>query len=145
MKPFDRIVFPADGSRHAEPALAKALELARLLKAPVLFVYVVDVRALEPYPSEGLFVDLRGILEKEARRVIDKVLARARKSRVAAEGRILEGVPEDEIVQAAKPRDLLVMATHGRSGLSRLLLGSVTENVVRHALCPVLVVRSRSR
>jgi nucleotide-binding universal stress UspA family protein len=144
MKKFDRILFPADGSRHALPALTQAIDFARLLRVPLVCVYVVDVRALEPYPSEGLFVDLRGILQKEAARVLERVAQRARRARVRVETRTLEGVPEEEVVKTARPRDLIVLATHGRRGLSRLLLGSVAENVVRHAPCPVLVVRSRT-
>jgi len=143
MKKFDRILFPADGSKHAEPALEQALDFARLLKVPLVCVYVVDVRALEPYPTEGLFVDLRSILEKEATKVLDRVRQRAGKARVKVETKILEGVPEEELVKAAHADDLIVMATHGRRGLSRLLLGSVAEDVVRHAPCPVLVVRSK--
>jgi nucleotide-binding universal stress UspA family protein len=144
MKGYKRVLLPVDGSKHAEPALARALELARLFHAPLVCVYVVDVRALEPYPSEGLFVDLRGILEKEAHRVLERVSQRARQAKVKVETQVLEGVPEEEVVRAARPHDLIVMATHGRSGLSRLLLGSLTETVVRHAPCPVLVVRSRT-
>jgi nucleotide-binding universal stress UspA family protein len=145
MKKFNRVLFPTDGSKHAEPALAQAIGFARLLKAPLVFLYVVDARALEPYPSEGLFVDLRGILEKEAARVLEDVKSRARRAKVRAEAQVLEGVPEEEVVKAARAGDLIVMATHGRRGLSRLLLGSLAETVVRHAPCPVLVVRSKAK
>jgi nucleotide-binding universal stress UspA family protein len=142
---FERILLPVDGSDHNDPAVQKALALAPLVRAPVLAVYVVDVRALEPYPSEGLFVDLRGVLMAEARKILAAFEERTRAAGIEASTQIVEGVPEEEIVKLARPHDLIVMATHGRRGLSRLLLGSVTENVVRHAPCPVLVVRSPSR
>lgn len=142
MASFQRILLPADGSEHSRRATATGLDLAKRLKVPVVALYVVDARALDPYPSEALFVDLRSILLKEARRTLARVEADARRKKIRATTRLLEGVPEEEIVRFAKPSDLIVMATHGRTGLSRLLLGSVAETVVRHARCPVLVVRT---
>lgn len=141
MKEFRRILIPADGSEHSDFAVATGLDLARLLHRPVHIVYVVDARSLEPYPNEGLFVDLRTVLDKEAHKVLSAVEARAKRAKVKATTAILNGIPEEEIVAAARPNDCIVIATHGRRGLSRLLLGSVAENVVRHAPCPVLVVR----
>lgn len=141
MAAFDRIILPADASERQDVAIDKALVLAKALRLPVVAVYIVDSRALEPYPSEGLFLDLKAILEKEAHRTLAALEARCRRARVRVKAVVLRGVPEEAIVAYARPHDLIVMATHGRRGLSRFLLGSVTENVVRHAPCPVLVVR----
>lgn len=145
MEEFDRIVIPADGSEHAQIALSKGLSLAKLLKRPVLAVFVIDVGAIEPYPNESLIMDLRGLLEQEARKVLSEVKKQGEKMGVRVDTRVLSGHPEDEIVKIGRPNDLIVIATHGRTGLSRLLLGSVAENVVRHAACPVLVVRQGKR
>lgn len=142
MPDFDRIIFPADGSKNGAPAAKKAIALAKILKRPITGLYVVDVRALEPYPTESLVVDLRAILEKEATKTLDALRDQCRKAGVECIEEVVQGIPEEEIVKFAHEDDLIVMATHGRKGLSRLLLGSITENVVRHAPCPVLVVRA---
>lgn len=141
MEGFERILIPTDGSAHADLAVGRGLSLARLLKRPVIGIYVIDAGAIDPYPNEGWVVDLRGILEKEAAKVLQAFRQRAQAAGVAAEVQVLHGHPEEEIVKAAQASDLIVIATHGRRGLTRLLMGSVTENVVRHASCPVLVVR----
>src|SRR5687768_6529655 len=142
MPDFERIIIPADGSKHGAPATRKAIALAKVLKVPITALYVVDVRALEPYPTEALVVDLRAILQKEAQKTLDALAEQCKKAGVECLEEIVQGIPEEEIVRFAHADDLIVIATHGRKGLTRLLLGSITENVVRHAPCPVLVVRS---
>lgn len=152
METFRRILVPTDGSDHSEFAVRKALSLARVLRRPVLALFIIDRAALQPlpaalkpFPDEGLLVDLRAILRAEAHRVLDRVLSQGRRRRVRVQTRVVVGHPEEAIVRAARPTDLLVIATHGRGGLTRLLLGSVTDHVVRHASCPVLVVRRGRR
>ena len=73
------------------------------------------------------------------------MLARARKSGIRVEAKLLEGVPAEQIVCMARRRDsdLIVIGTHGRTGLGRLLMGSVADRVLRFAPCPVLTVRGR--
>jgi nucleotide-binding universal stress UspA family protein len=80
-----------------------------------------------------------------AQKQIDKLVARARGAGIRANGVLLEGVPADRIVREARSKhaDLIVMGTHGRSGLAKFVLGSVAERVVAMADCPVLTVRGR--
>jgi len=84
-------------------------------------------------------------VRSQAQKQLDKLLAKARAAGVRARGLLLEGVPHDRIVRAAKSRraDLVVIGTHGRTGLARLFLGSVAGRVVAAASCPVLTVRGK--
>lgn len=141
MQDFERIFVPVDGSEYSEHALDKAISLAKLLDRPLIALYVIDAAHVDPFPRRGAIVDLEGLLEEEADRVLGRVREAARKHGIEAGTLVLHGHPEEEVVKAVQPKDLLVLGSRGRRGLSRFLLGSVAENVVRHAPCPVLVVR----
>jgi nucleotide-binding universal stress UspA family protein len=141
----DRILVPSDGSDHAGVAVQQAIELARALQRPILALYVVDRPGFQAFPPESILVDVGSIMRKEAQEVLNGIQAKATAAGVAAETRIRDGHPVDEICKEATPSDLIVMATHGRRGLSRMLLGSVAESVIRHAPCPVLVVRHAAK
>lgn len=141
-----RILHPTDFSECATHAERFAVRLARDLKAEIVLLQVL-VEA--PLYGEGL-LNIR-----EAQRVYDAqrkwaeetLEARAAQLRqvdgVAARWALPVGVPFTEIVKAAEQEvaDMIVMGTHGRSGLNRLLLGSVAERVIRLAPCPVITVR----
>lgn len=141
MRTIQRILVPTDGSTHADGAVERAVDLARLLGKPIVAIYVVDQPAFQAFPPESLLVDVSDVIRKEATHVLERVQARAAKDGVQVKAEVREGHPADEIVRAATPDDLIVISTHGRRGLSRMLLGSVAETVIRHAPCPVLVVR----
>ncbi|MGH7314380.1 MAG: universal stress protein, partial [Candidatus Rokuibacteriota bacterium] len=98
------------------------------------------------YVSPTVWVDLERQIRAQAQKEIDKLIARARKAGVRATGVLLEGTPADRIVRAARrlKANLIVMGTHGRSGLAKLFLGSVAGRVIAMAPSPVLTVRARS-
>lgn len=137
------ILVPIDFSAHAERALDYACELASKVGATVRLVHAVAA------PPVGLQVALsEEILENlvtEHREALDKLVAARRGSVTASfgEATVEVGDPRDTIVRTAEAvkADLIVMGTHGRRGLSRVVMGSVAEDVIRHAPCPVLVVR----
>jgi nucleotide-binding universal stress UspA family protein len=146
-----RIMLASDFSAASRPALRKALELARSTRARLLIVHALSP-VIPPLMGEGVYVSPTtwNTIEAGARRAAQRQLARllqaARKSGVRAQGLVIEGAPSaDRIVRAARARrvDLLVVGTHGRTGLSRLVLGSVAARVVATAPCPVLTVRAR--
>lgn len=145
MPDVQRLIVPSDGSRHADFAVERALELARALGRPVVALYVVDQPGFQAFPPESLLVDVGSVMRKEADEVLARIRSRAEAAGVSIETKVREGHPVDEICREAGPSDMIVIATHGRRGLSRMLLGSVAESVIRHAPCPVLVMRHAER
>jgi nucleotide-binding universal stress UspA family protein len=142
---FERIVVPVDASQPCDAAIDLALDLASESGGHVYFCHVLDTRDLYDkastygYDPRPLLAKIRG----DAERVLDPVAERADALGVDSENVILEGRPVDAILRAATARsaDLIVMGTHGRRGLERILVGSTTEGVLRTADIPVLVVR----
>jgi nucleotide-binding universal stress UspA family protein len=145
---YQRILVPIDGSKTAERALHEAVKLAAG-KAKLRLVYVIE--AIYPLDAEGYaYIDYEA-LQEAVRSTGERTLAQAvetvRRSGITAETALLEepgervaNVIDDEAV--SWKADLIVIGTHGRSGLGRLLLGSVAEGVVRGASVPVLLVRA---
>lgn len=144
MLAIHKILAPTDFSACSEPALRYAGELGRTLGATVVLLHVAETAF--DYTVYGLAPETIADLQTEARQAIDKRLAEA-KGFVGVDGtttRIREGSPAQEIVEAAKQLevDLIVMGTHGRTGVRHMLAGSTAEKVVRTAACPVLTVRA---
>ena len=145
MKPFEKILIATDGSESANAAAAKGLALAKLMEAEVTVMSVVDIGS--SYSSTGFrrpIVDSYSYLEEEASTAVEQVYQEGEKMGIAVKKVIGRGVPANEIIEASKDYDLIVMGTFGRTGLSHLLMGSVAEKVVRFASCPVLTIRARS-
>ena len=138
------ILVPTDLSEGAEEALDYACELARKFDATVHLLHVIGIPALG-VPELGVAVTSTMIdsLVRENEIALEELADRKRQ--LATFGQILlrTGDARDMINQTAKElgADLIVMGTHGRRGVTRALLGSVTETVVRTAPCPVLTVR----
>jgi nucleotide-binding universal stress UspA family protein len=133
------ILYPTDFSDRCRPAFELACALARDYGATLVVVHVVQLPFLEPV--EGVLVPTP-IDEAEADRGrLEQV--RPADPRVAVCHRLAEGDPAEEILRiaAGEKADLIVMGTHGRTGLARLLVGSVAEAVLRQAPCPVLTVK----
>ena len=138
---YDRILAPTDGSVEGERALEYAFELATLHGASVRSVYVVNAASYGGLPMETAWEGISDALYDEGRTALERVEALAPDD-VTIETAVREGSPSRVIVEeAADDCDLVVMGTHGRGGIDRLLLGSVTERVVRRSPVPVLTVR----
>ncbi len=140
---FRTILAPTDFSPFAEEALHYARALAQRFGAEIHLVHALERPQDVPWwLAEQEYQARRGTLVDEAKAHLSEITARVFPDvKVAPHVRV--GSPSDEIVKSAKDNhaDLIVIATHGRGGLSRVLFGSVTERVVRHAPCPVLTVR----
>jgi len=147
MKAKKRILHPTDFSAAAEPAFAYALEAAKREDATLMLMHVIE--PVTPFADEiyvAVETDQREAAEAAARKGFDALLARAKAAGVRAADLLRDGTPVDEIVKAAADElvDLIVMGTHGRTGLKRLVLGSVAQHVVATAPCPVVTLRMKA-
>ncbi|AQL44319.1 universal stress protein [Halorientalis sp. IM1011] len=139
---YDRILVPTDGSDHAVRAAEHALALARAFDATVRVIGVVDIQSVAgPFNAGGVDDEFVDGLKSQARESIEAVEALT-DERVETD--VLEGTPAKSIVDDAADfdADLIVMGTHGRTGINRYVVGSVTERVVRLADAPVLTARA---
>jgi nucleotide-binding universal stress UspA family protein len=141
MKP---IMLATDGSPTAEQATTTAIELAKALDTDLVVVTVWEIPyttvGLAPAPVAG---DLAQLGEEDARKVAAKAAARAEEAGVETRTVILRGITVQEVCAAAQTYDprFLVIGSHGWGVVRRTLFGSVSNGVLHHAHCPVLVVR----
>ncbi|MEA5387198.1 universal stress protein [Haloarculaceae archaeon H-GB11] len=137
---YDSVLVPTDGSDGSERAVEHAVDLATQYDATLHTLYVVESTRLSGLSdSDGVLESL----EDAGRRAVDEVVSLAHAEDVdSIEASVARGVPHEAILTYVDDRDidLVVMGTHGRSGLSKDLLGSVTEKIVRSASVPVLTV-----
>ena len=144
---YRRILWPTDFSPLAKAALPHALRLAGESGAELVVLHVLPSTALFAAPEvsgavwDRLERENRAVGMAELRRVTQQVKAKGPKLRIHSV--LAQGVPFDQVLRAARRLrcDLIVIATHGRTGLAHAVMGSVAENVVRRAPCPVLTVR----
>lgn len=135
---INTILFPTDFSGDADQALEVARSLARDHQAKIVLMHAaMPAPAVEVYIPEDDIDSIRS----QARRQLEATAARI--TEVPVETDVLIGEPGHMIVALAEKisADLVVMGTHGRGGVSRLLLGSVADYVLRHASCPVLTIK----
>nr|WP_245533706.1 universal stress protein [Calidithermus timidus] len=141
-----QILLPTDGSQASQKALGQGLELAKALGASVGLLYVVEGVYHYLGPEAAMYAvaeDLEASFKEIGQEALDKALEAAAGAGVQVQSKLALGKAVDQIAEEAKAYDLVVMGTHGRSGLNRLLLGSVTEGVIRRSEKPVLVIPVR--
>ncbi|AGN01504.1 universal stress protein UspA-like protein [Salinarchaeum sp. Harcht-Bsk1] len=140
--PYDELLFPTDGSEGADRALDWAIGLAAHYAAPLHALFAADA---SPFPTTVRSKQLLQALESAGNDAIEAVRERGEARDVEVVGAVASGAPGPTILEYCEdePIDLVVMGTHGRSGLDRYLLGSVTEHVVRHGDVPVFCVPMR--
>jgi nucleotide-binding universal stress UspA family protein len=147
---FKHLLLPTDGSKFSERAVQRGIEFAKSIGARVTTVHVIPEFRMMADESFVLptSADLKRRYEREAKARATKMLAkigeRAKAANVSYEAVTVTGdVPYEEIIETAKKCkcDLIMMASHGRRGISGLLLGSETAKVLTHSKIPVLVVR----
>jgi len=148
---FKRIMVAIDGSETSRRAAQTAVELARLSKGSVTAIYVVDIRRLAHLPGYTAFPSLSSrlmeLMLREGEEATIEAGEMACEAGVPFNRIVAEGDPVEEILIRAyqSGSDLLIVGRIGRSGMQRLLIGSVAEKVVRHARIPVLIVPAMSR
>jgi len=140
-----RILVPIDFSDCSKKALQYAIPLAKQHEAALTLLYVVPTN----YPGGEYgaidYAAIEGAMRVSAKQGLSKLVEDEVREEIPADQLVREGSPAGEILNAARsmPADLIVLSTHGRTGLKHALLGSVAEDVVRRAPCPVLVVREQ--
>ncbi|WP_321800967.1 universal stress protein [Caballeronia sp. J97] len=141
---YRNIMVAFDGSECSQRALDEAIRIGA--RAKVYIVYVVDGAALSSYPSQH-----RVSVREEAGHALDVAYARVIDAGIECETELAETRNVTDTVAKClqrrvvhMPADLVVMGTHGRSGLQRLALGSVAEAFIRRSTCPVLLARAKS-
>lgn len=139
---YEEVLIATDGSEEVAAAVEEAIRLADVSGARLHPLYVIDTRQYGTIPDSSWFT-LEEAMEKEGSMAIEAVESQAEATGVPVTSAVTRGVPHEEILAYVADNDIdaVVMGTHGRSGLDHLLLGSVTEKVIRQAEVPVLVVR----
>ena len=148
MKRFRRILHPTDFSRASGAAFARAIAMAKDSRAELLLVHVMTPYvpvAGEGYMPPRLWEEMEASTRAYATKRLGALAAKARKAGARVRMLLLEGVPAERIARAAKSQraELIVIGTHGRTGLARFFVGSVADRVVSMAPCPVMTVRGR--
>jgi nucleotide-binding universal stress UspA family protein len=135
-----RIVVGVDGSAESQRALAWALDEARRRRATLQVVHAWKIPQPDPYLPVVLGPE---VFETSARTVLREAVAgiEADPDGPAVETELVCDSPAHALLDAAKDADLLVVGSHGRGGFAGMLLGSVSQHVLHHATCPVVVVR----
>lgn len=140
-----KILFPTDFSEGALNALPYALDMAKSYGAKVYLLHVIyDIATASGLHIPHISVDeMYKELDASARKELEKFGLEQRRDLKDVEHTVIRGIPYEEILKFAleKSIDLIVIGTHGRKGLDRVLFGSTAERVVRNASCPVLTVR----
>ena len=145
MKTIKTILFPTDFSHNSAYAWKHALLHAQRHKARIVLLHIIDRM---PQDYQWMMVamtpaQIYDVLREQAEKKMARMTEQATKAGIRCEQQIRNGVPFVEIIRYAKARkaDMIVMGSHGRTGLRQMLVGSVAEKVVRKAHCSVLVIK----
>jgi nucleotide-binding universal stress UspA family protein len=144
-----RILHPSDFSKASGAAFAKAVELAKTNGADLVLLHVLapplPLMAGDGYVSPRVYEDLDKSARAYASSELAGLVAKAKKAGVRAQAVLRDGIAHEQIVRAARSpvADMIVIGTHGRTGLAKLFLGSVAGRVVSTATCPVMTVRGK--
>ena len=143
---IQRILVPVDFSDHSQKALRYALGFAAQFGAEITLVHIVEQMV---YPGDWMYPPLAAtdFAAEKREQVIQKLRDLTRGTDIKAGHVVRLGRAWQEVAEIAKEKksDLIILATHGYTGLKHVLLGSVAEKIVRHAPCPVLTVRPDER
>lgn len=140
---IQKILIPIDGSDYSMRAAELGISVAKMLKAQIMVVFVIDTVVLDQLTKPSERGDVEMELKQDGERFIRYVLGLAEKQEIKAASLLAKGRPFEQVVNLAKGlgMDLIVMGTYGRRGAERILIGSVAEHVIEYASCPVLVVK----
>ncbi len=140
--PIKKILVPTDFTVYSDHAIEYAIMVARKFEAKILLIHVIEPFAYSVTDTVQI-IDHYTALKTVARPILDNLQKRLLKKGIKVDCTLLDGNPYLEIVEKSRQAgaDLIIMGTHGRTGIDHILMGSVAERVVRLAPCPVLTVR----
>jgi nucleotide-binding universal stress UspA family protein len=139
--PYEKILIAVDSSEYSKNATLKGFELAHQLNAKVALLYVVDTSKALGNIDAGVFpAEALKTLKKEVTQTLDQLVKMYNGKELVKF--MPEGHPMEEVLKTAETwwADLIVMGTHGRTGLKHVLMGSVAEHIVRHSKVPLMIV-----
>jgi len=145
-----KILVPVDFSDRSEICLAKALEIAENVGSKIVLLHVVEKKEdelLNMYLSKEQLEKINDDIKTHAENQLDELIAKVGSGKsIDIEKRVVFGIPYDVIVRLTEEEDfdLVVIASHGRSGIEKFFYGSTTEKVVRRAACSVLLVKEKA-
>ncbi|WP_410509459.1 universal stress protein [Methanosarcina hadiensis] len=144
---FKKVMIATDGSVCSRMAANNAIKLARLSGGTVYAVYVVSTDYFSSMAVDFDWERMCEALKKEGKKAVNYVKRAGEMEGVKVETVLLKGHPADELIRHAEKEamDIVVMGSLGKTGLDRILLGSVAENTVRHSKVPVMVVKEKCR
>lgn len=147
MKQFRKIVVTTDFSRLSTASFGYAHTIASICGGEILLLHVINGEAKFPVKQvdatpETVYKDA----EAEAHSELSRLIAEHFRGKIKVTPRVTRGVPHSEILRISREEhaDCIVLATHGRTGLARVLIGSVAEKVIRHSFVPVLTVTPKA-
>lgn len=137
-----RIIVPIDGSAEMDKIVEKALFLSKEIGRDVVALYVVDTpRLTEVIPPDETAVAWETILDTEGHKILDKIEKKGKRMGVRVVKKVVEGIPDNEIIKEAKKHDLIVMGCRARGTIDKLLTSSVCEKVLDHSSSSIMTYR----
>ena len=141
---YARIILPTDGSARSFDAVDVGIELASEYQIPIIGIYVLVKSEYGWLMKDGDRHDLKSDLRQYGAAALERIEKQCQEKGIPFESMLIKGVASDTIVSFANTDDLIIMSSTGKSGLERMLLGSVTDKIVHEAKASVLVVKGSS-
>jgi nucleotide-binding universal stress UspA family protein len=141
-KEFSKIVLAIDGSDASKKAAQKAFSIAKKTGIDVVAIYVMYFPiATVPTLESSDMSYISDVMKKQGQAILDEIEKSASEHDLKIKKVLVEGIPDDEIIKLTHKDDLIIMGSKGHSTLDRILVGSVSENVLHHSKASVMIVR----
>ncbi len=140
---FQKILIPIDGSVYSDAAIDKATELAKIAGSELTLFFTIDTSIYTHTAASSSLSNLEHILKMEMDEVLKAGEEKVKDAGLTCKTRYSEGIPGKEICEISGEYDLIIMGTAGRTGIKKMILGSVTQHVVTGAKCPVMSVKAK--
>ncbi len=141
---MNRIIVPVDSSPEMDKILEKAFNLAKEIGRNIVALYVIDTpRLTEVIPSDGISAAWESILSSESQKVLNDIERRGKKLGILVEKKVVEGIPEKEIIKEAKKNDLIIMGCKSQGLFDKLLTNNVCEKIINQSSSSVMTYQMK--